>query len=138
MAIHISLRREALQKKATTLTRDFQEQLPKEFLYSLESILQDMIIDSNEIDETKVEKSDIKELIIEMREGFRRMDERFEQVDKRFEMVDKRFEEVNKRFEEVNKRFEEVNKRIDRLMIWSFGAIMSATTIIIAAMKYSQ
>ena len=36
--------------------------------------------------------SDIKLLVIEMKEGFRRMDERFEAVDKRFEAVDKHFD----------------------------------------------
>ena len=32
-----------------------------------------------------------KQMITEVREGFRRMDERFEAVNKRFEAVDKRF-----------------------------------------------
>ena len=35
--------------------------------------------------------SDIKLLVIEMKEGFRRMDERFEAEDKRFESIDSRF-----------------------------------------------
>ena len=59
--------------------------------------------------------SDIKLLVIEMKEGFRRMDERFEAVDKRFEAVDKRFEAVDKHFEAVDKRFEAEDKRFESI-----------------------
>jgi len=81
-----------------------------------------------EIEEDKkkfVEKSELRELIIEMREGFRRMDERFAMMDKRFEdlihYVDKRFEEL---IHYVDKRFEDMNKRFNFLQ-WFFGIAMS-------------
>lgn len=51
-----------------------------------------------ELQQRKAESSDLRELIIEVREGFKRMDARFEQVDKRFEQVDKRFEQIDARF----------------------------------------
>ena len=75
----------------------------------------------------KADRSELKELIVEMRAGFKamdrrfddlihQMDKRFEAVDKRFEAVDKRFEAVDKRFEAVDKRFEAVDKRFDDLI----------------------
>ena len=74
-----------------------------------------------EIEEDKrnfVEKSELRELIIEMKEGFRRMDERFEAIDKRFEAIDKRFEELihnfDKRFEAIDKRFEDLLHYVDK------------------------
>jgi hypothetical protein len=83
-----------------------------------------------------VYKSDLKELIIEMREGFKTMDKRFQDLihymDKRFEeqihYIDKRLEEqkefsekrfqaIDKRFEELihfsDRRFEAIDKRLD-------------------------
>jgi len=123
-----------------------------------------------EIEEDKkkfVEKSELRELIIEIREGFRRMDERFAMmdkrfedlihymdkrfeevlhyVDKRFEAVDKRFEEilhyVDKRFESVDKRFEDMNKRFNFLQ-WFIGIAMSIffsiITIFFSYIAYSS
>ena len=77
-------------------------------------------------------KNENREILIEIREGFKRMDERFEAVDKRFEVIqrsmDERFEAVDKRFEvmqrsmderfkamqhNMDKRFEAVDKRFD-------------------------
>jgi hypothetical protein len=80
-------------------------------------------------------KSENREILTVIREGFKRMDERFEAVDKRFEIMqhsmddrfeavdkrfevmqhnmDKRFEAVDKRFEAVDKRFDDVNRRFD-------------------------
>nr|VFJ58407.1 MAG: hypothetical protein BECKDK2373C_GA0170839_10657 [Candidatus Kentron sp. DK] len=66
---------------------------------------------------------------------FEMVDRRFEDMNKRFEMVDKRFDDINKRFEDVNKRFEETNRRIDRFMLWSLGAIMSASFFVIGVLK---
>ena len=76
--------------------------------------IMDTVLDETEdLQQRKAESSDIKELIIEVREGFKSIDRRFEQVDKRFEQVDKRFEQVDKRFEQVDKRFEQVDKRFE-------------------------
>jgi ElaB/YqjD/DUF883 family membrane-anchored ribosome-binding protein len=75
-----------------------------------------------------VHKSDLKELIIEMREGFKTMDKRFQDllhyIDKRFEAIDKRFEEqihyIDKRLEEQKefseKRFQAIDKRFEELI----------------------
>jgi exonuclease VII large subunit len=75
-----------------------------------------------------VYKSDLKELIIEMREGFKTMDKRFEAMDKRFQdlihYMDKRFEEqihyIDKRLEEQKefseKRFQAIDKRFEELL----------------------
>lgn len=101
-----------------------------------------------------VRNADLKLLIVEMREGFKRMedrfeamdkrfqelvhyvDKRFEAVDKRFEAVDKRFQElihyVDKRFEDVNKRFEEMHKRINFIQ-W---LIVFLTTFLFSVMTY--
>jgi len=68
-------------------------------------------------------KIDLRELIIEVREGFKRMDARFEQLEKRFEemmrSVDKRFEQVDKRFESIDARF----NRLYQFMMWMMGVI---------------
>jgi len=71
-------------KKFLSLWKQNQEDLALEELSAL----------LNEIHREKehyVEKSEIKELIIEIREGFRRMEERFIASDKRFEDIHKRF-----------------------------------------------
>ena len=58
---------------------------------------------------TKVERFELKEILIKMEKGFELMEKRFEAVDKRFEdmqrYMDKRFEAVDKRFEDMDKRF---------------------------------
>jgi superoxide dismutase len=89
-------------------------------------------LDNDQKDFTK--KSEIKELIIELREHFKLIDERFIFMDKRFEelihQIDKRFGAIDKRFEElihqidksfgaIDKRFEELIHQIDK----RFGAI---------------
>jgi methyl-accepting chemotaxis protein len=97
-----------------------------------------------------VHKSDLKELIIEMREGFKTMEKRFEAMDKRFQdlihYIDKRFEAVDKRFEElihnidkrleeqkefsekrfqaIDKRFEEINNNI-KFFQWFLSIFIS-------------
>ena len=87
-----------------------------------------------------------KQMITEVREGFKRMDERFESVDKRFESVDKKFEAVqqqmDRRFDASDKRFEAIENRLDKLsqqmfrfMVWSFGTTITASGIIIAVLK---
>lgn len=60
-----------------------------------------------------VTSADIKELIVEMREGFRRMDERFEQVDKRFDDFNRRFSQMQ----------------------WLIGLGLSLMTILIAVLR---
>lgn len=87
--------------------------------------------------------SRFKQMITEVREGFKRMDQRFESVDKRFESVDKRFESIDKKFEAVrqqmdrrfnasDKRFESMERHFDKRfsMMFSFitiGFIVMAT-----------
>ncbi len=85
-----------------------------------------------------------------MEQGFVLMEKRFDQIDKRFELMEKRFEQVEKHFEPMDKRFEQtdehfesmdrrfetLNQRMDHFMVWSFGLTISATGILLAAIKY--
>ncbi|MBS0618433.1 MAG: hypothetical protein JSR44_09605, partial [Spirochaetes bacterium] len=80
----------------------------------------DFSYELNPIAKGMVTSADIKELIVEMREGFRRMDERFEAVDKRFEQVDKRFDDFNRRFSQMQ---------------WLIGLGLSLMTILIAVLR---
>lgn len=70
-----------------------------------------------------------------MLKGFEQVDKRFEQVDKRFEQVDKRFEQIDKRFESFEKRFESLESRMFTFMVWSFGALITCSGVIIAVLK---
>ncbi|MHB1669690.1 hypothetical protein [Thiomonas sp.] len=71
-----------------------------------------------------------------MEQGFALMEKRFEQVEKHFEPMDKRFEQTDKHFESMDRRFETLNQRMDHFMVWSFGLTISATGILLAAIKY--
>ncbi len=108
-----------------------------------------------------VDKFEIKEIIIEMKEGFKRMDQRFQDLiremnarfetqDKRFEAIDKRFEdlirEMNARFEtqdkrfqdlirEMNARFEFINKKIN-FLTWLLPFILTIFFGLTATMNY--
>ena len=61
------------------------------------------------------------QLIIELREGFKRVDQRFEASDKRFEAIENRLDKLG--------------QHIFRFMIWSFGTTVTAAGIIIAVLK---
>ncbi len=79
-------------------------------------IIDTVIDEAQELQQRKAESSDLRELIIEVREGFKRMDARFEMVDKRFEDL----------IHYVDKRFEAVDARLNRLyqfMMWMMGVI---------------
>lgn len=67
---------------------------------------------------------------------FEQMERRFEQIDKHFELMDKRSEQTDKHFESMDRRFETLNQRMDHFMVWSFGLTISATGILLAAIKY--
>jgi len=71
-----------------------------------------------------------------MEKRFEQIDKRFELMEKRFDQVDKRFEQTDKHFESLDRRFETLNQRMDRFMVWSFGLTISATGILLAAIKY--
>jgi AAA+ superfamily predicted ATPase len=73
-------------------------------------------------------RSDIKEVVRAMEQGFLRMDERFgalqkqmderfgalqKQMDERFKSQERRFEDMNRRFEDMNYRFEDMNHRFE-------------------------
>jgi predicted nuclease with TOPRIM domain len=107
----------------------------------LYEIIDTVIDEAQELHQRKADSSDLRELIIEMREGFKRMDARFEQMEKRFEQIDKRFEDLihyvdkrfedlihymDKRFEQIDKRFETIDARFNRLyhfLMWMMGVI---------------
>jgi DNA anti-recombination protein RmuC len=50
-------------------------------------------------------RSEIKEAVRSMEQGFQHMDERFEETNKRFEDMNHRFEDMNHRFDTMNQRF---------------------------------
>lgn len=113
-------KREAVHRKIDLflerLTNGNAEQL-KPYLYE---VIDTVLDETQELQQRKAESSDLRELIIEVREGFKRMDARFEQIDRRFEQIDKRFEELlrytEKRFEQMDKRFEQIDKRFEELL----------------------
>jgi transposase len=120
-------KREAVHRKIdlflNQLTNGKAETL-KPYLYE---IIDAVIDEAQELHQRKADSSDLRELIIEMREGFRRVDARFEQIDKRFEdlihYVDKRFEDL---IRYVDKRFDAIDARFNRLyhfLMWMMGVI---------------
>jgi len=125
--------------------RSFATSLPdnianRELLVSaVEEIMEEVSV----VDTEKANASDIKLLILEMREGFRRMDERFVAIDKRFETIDKKFDDLihfmDKRFEDQkhsqDKRFESVDKRIG-LLQWTIGFSMAVLAFLITLFGY--
>lgn len=136
-------KREVLHRKADLFIEKLQVTSKTDASELLHGIL-DLIIEENaELRESKSDRSEIRELIQEMRHGFATMEKRFEalqaQMDKRFEAIDNRFEamqvqldkrfeamqvqmdrrfeamqlQMDKRFEAVERRFDDVNKRFD-------------------------
>jgi chromosome segregation ATPase len=117
----LSEKKEALHRKADLFVRKIKADNGDDAAVLLYDILDTLLEEEAALREEKSDRSEIRELIQEMRSGFAMMDKRFEDMqkymDKRFEdmqkYMDKRFEDVNKRFEDVNKRFDDVNKRFD-------------------------
>ncbi len=146
-----------------SLKADIRRTKIKKFITFLKENKEDIAIQEldeifEEITEEKqnyVQKSELRELIIEVREGFKTMDKRFQDLihytDKRFEeqlnyinkrfdeqlhYINKRFEEqlqyMNKRFEAIDKRFEDMNKRIHFIQ-WLIVVLVS---ILFSTMTY--
>jgi DNA-binding ferritin-like protein len=111
------------KNKIKKFIRFLQENQIESAVEELEEIF--LELDNDQKDFTK--KSEIKELIIELREHFKLIDERFIFMDKRFEelihQIDKRFDAIDKRFQDLihymDKRFEELIHQIDK----RFGSI---------------
>lgn len=138
----VDAKREAMHRKIDLLVQQLntngQSEKLKPYFYELFDAILD---EAYELRQQKADASDIKVLIAEMREGFKRMDTRFEdllryfdkhfaQVDKRFEQIDKRIDDMRyymeKRFEQIDKRFEQIDARFDRMykfMMWLLGLI---------------
>jgi len=126
MSLTIEQRREQAHRKADIILAQFANGKQQQVQPVVYDLLDTIIDDTHELRETKANNSDIRELIIEMREGFKAMDRRFEDMqkhmDKRFEATDRRFEDsqksVDKRFEDMqkymDKRFEDMQKYMDR------------------------
>jgi hypothetical protein len=87
-----------------------------------------------------IREFDLRERIVRVEEELKHQRELMEQgfalMEKRFDQVDKRFEQTDKRFESMDHRFATLNQRMDRFMVWSFGLAISATGILLAAIKY--
>jgi DNA repair ATPase RecN len=135
----LSEKKEALHRKADLFVRKIKSDNGDDAAVLLYDILDTLLEEEAALREEKSDRSEIRELIQEMRSGFAMMDKRFEDMqkymdkrfedmqksmdkrfedmqksmDKRFEDVNRRFEDMNKRFDDVNKRFEDVNKRFD-------------------------
>ncbi|GIX41846.1 MAG: hypothetical protein KatS3mg129_1579 [Leptospiraceae bacterium] len=117
MPINTEYRKSKIKKFITFLKENKDDIAIQE----LDEILEVIIEEQKEL----TPKSELRELIIEMREGFKSMDRRFQDIlhymDKRFNAIDKRFDEqlhyMNKRFESIDKRFEEqllyMNKQLE-------------------------
>ncbi len=107
------------------------------------NIIDSVVEDAAELRENKAERSELKELISEIRSGFAAMDKRFEalqvQMDKRFEalqvQMDKRFEAVDKRFEAVDKRFDDFNRRF-ALLQWTMLIGFTMLTLLITVLRF--
>ena len=98
-------KREAVHRKIDLFLNqlaDGKAEALKAYFYD---IIDTVIDEAQELQQRKAEASDLRELIIEVREGFKRMDARFEQVDKRFESIDARF------------------NRLYQFMMWMMGVI---------------
>ena len=82
----------------------------------------------------KADRSELKELIVEMRAGFKAMDKRFDdlihQMDKRFEAVDKRFDDL---IHQMDKRFEAVDRRF-AVFQWVMGVGFATTFSMLLAL----
>ncbi|GAB4423577.1 MAG: hypothetical protein OHK0011_03560 [Turneriella sp.] len=112
-------KREAVHRKIDLFLNQLANGKAAELKPYFYEIIDTVMDEAQELQQRKADASDLRELIIEVREGFKRMDARFEQIDKRFEellrYVDKRFEQVDMRFEQVEKRFEQVEKRFEQV-----------------------
>ena len=87
-----------------------------------------------------------KQMITEVREGFKRMDQRFEamqiQTKQRFEAVDQRFEAVDKKFESVqqqmDRRFVSMERHFDKRFSMMFSFITIGFVVIATMMSVFQ
>jgi archaellum component FlaC len=70
--------------------------------------------------------ADIRELRVEIKEGFQRIDKRFDQIEKRFERVDDKFNTMQT---EMNMRFEAVRRN---MTYWFLGFFSSVVASLIA------
>ena len=135
MSVATQRKREKIHTKIHQIALLLQPDKTAEFEPILREIFDEIYDDVETLDQEKVPQSDIKLLILEMKEGFRQMEIRFEGVDKRFEAMDKRFEAVDKRFEDFNKRFEAMDKRFTSIQ-WFLGLGFTILAFIMAFFKY--
>ncbi len=79
------------KERIRTNLKLFTESLPKSVSNreNLVNAMEEIMDEVSFVEKEKADASDIKLLILEMREGFKRMDERFAAVDKRFESVER-------------------------------------------------
>jgi flagellar capping protein FliD len=108
---------------------------PKSFHRFILLLTENLVEKQRHEEVTNEIRSDLKEVIIIMRERFEAVDKRFESVDKRFESVDKRFEDMNKRFEDMNNRFDGMNKRFSGLQ-WAIGLGFTILAIMMTVYQY--
>jgi len=127
------------KNKIKKFIRFLQENQIESAVEELEEIF--LELDNDQKDFTK--KSEINELIIELREHFKLIEERFIFMDKRFEelihQIDKRFDAMDKRFQDLihymDKHFEEIEKRFNYIQ-WMIGLLFTGLIFIISFFQY--
>jgi len=93
----------------------------------LEEVFEDIV----EEHQNFVTRPEIRELIIEMREGFKMMDKRFNDL---IQFTEKRFNDL---LHHVDKRFEDMNARINFLQ-WVMAFFMSLLFGVLTYFNYKQ
>jgi hypothetical protein len=93
----------------------------------LEEVFEDIV----EEHQNFVTRPEIRELIIEMREGFKMMDKRFNDL---IQFTEKRFNDL---LHHVDKRFEDMNARINFLQ-WVMAFFMSLLFGLLTYFNYKQ
>jgi archaellum component FlaC len=72
---------------------------------------------------------DIRELRVEMKQGFEKIDQRFDQIDKQFEKIDKQFEKIDRRFERVDDKFDAVQRNMTTWSLALFASIVASPLV---------
>ena len=143
MSIFTDRKREKIHAKIHQLAIIIKPEKPGDFEPLLREIFDEIYEDVEFLENEKAPQSEIKLLILEMREGFRQMEIRFDamqiQMDRRFEAVDKRFEAVDRRFEDLihhmDKRFEAVDRRFSSIQ-WFLGLGFTILALIMAFFRF--
>jgi len=84
MPVSVEEKKARLRRRANVFLKTINAPSGDEAVESLVDLLDDFQIDLLDLRDYKADRSELREILIEMREGFRRVDERFEDINKRF------------------------------------------------------